>query len=139
MFGSTMSPFASRRIPASALYRSIGVETGVSSAGAHQLVTMLFDGLLEAMAEAVGAIQAGQIEAKGRALGRAVRIVEEGLKAGLNLREGGPLANDLRDLYAYTTLRLTQANLRSDLRAIEECKKLIEPLREAWISIAPKS
>jgi flagellar secretion chaperone FliS len=124
MFGSTMSPFASRRIPASALYRSIGVETGVSSAGAHQLVTMLFDGLLEA---------------KGRALGRAVRIVEEGLKAGLNLREGGPLANDLRDLYAYTTLRLTQANLRSDLRAIEECKKLIEPLREAWISIAPKS
>lgn len=138
MYGTT-SPFASRIQPASALYRSIGVETGVSSASAHQLVTMLFDGLLEAMAEAVGAIRAGQVELKGRAIGRAVRIIEEGLKSGLNLQQGGALANDLRDLYAYATLRLTQANLRSDVNAIEECKKLIEPLREAWISIAPKA
>jgi flagellar protein FliS len=53
---------------------------------------------------------------KGRAIGRAVRIVDEGLRAGLNLEAGGRLASDLHELYGYLNLRLTQANLRNDER-----------------------
>jgi flagellar protein FliS len=41
------------------------------------------------------------------AIGRAVRIVEEGLRAGLDLRAGGSLARDLHELYGYLTMRLT--------------------------------
>ena len=67
-----------------------------------------------------------------------LRIVEEGLKAGLDLKEGGRLAADLSDLYAYVELRLTQANLRNDLAALDECKRLILPLRDAWASIGPQ-
>jgi flagellar protein FliS len=44
---------------------------------------------------------------------------------------------DLRDLYAYICMRLTHANLRSDDVAVEECVKLLQPIREAWASIAP--
>ena len=39
------------------------------------------------------------------------------------------------DLYAYTSLRLMQANRRNDEEALEECRRLIEPLREAWAQI----
>jgi len=117
------------------VYRQVGVETGVANASPHQLVLMLFDGFRDALAQAHGAMQSGQVEVKGRAIGRAVRIVDEGLKAGLNLEAGGKLASDLQALYAYITLRLTQANLHNDPAALEECGRLMEPLRTAWVGI----
>ena len=139
MFSSStpQSPFGHSQSSAVA-YRRIGVETGVASASAHHLVQMLFDGFVDAVAQAKGAIASGQVQTKGRAIVRAARIVDEGLKASLDMRGGGNLAADLADLYAYVTLRLTQANLRNDARALDECLALIQPLREAWASIAPQ-
>ena len=118
-------------------YRQIGIETGVAAASPHQLVLMLFDGFNDAVAQARLALQLRQIEAKGRAIGRAARIVEEGLKASLDLKAGGKLAQDLMALYGYVTLRLTQANLHNDAAALDECVRLMEPLRSAWIAIRP--
>ena len=117
-------------------YHQVQVATGVDGASPHRLVGMLFDGLTDALAQARGAMRSGNIEVKGRAIGRAVSIVDEGLKACLNLADGGVLAADLNDLYAYITLRLTQANLANDEAALEECGQLIEPLRNAWAQIA---
>lgn len=122
---------------ASSAYRQIGVETGLAGASAHDLVRMLYDGFFDALAQARGALQAGRIEDKGRAIGRAVRIVEEGLRAALDDRQGGQLAANLKSLYAYVALRLTQANLHNDAAALDECARLIEPLRTAWQAIAP--
>ncbi|MEY4429341.1 MAG: hypothetical protein RLZZ182_2030 [Pseudomonadota bacterium] len=125
--------FSSRSV--SNAYRQIGVETGIAGAHPHSLITMLFDGALEAIAQARGAIQKGDIEAKGRVIGKAVSIVEEGLKGGLDLKSGGEIASNLHALYGYIAGRLIQANLRSDLQALEECAALLTPLRDAWISI----
>ncbi|MDM4764504.1 flagellar export chaperone FliS [Pelomonas sp. SE-A7] len=136
MYGQA-SPFAPRNLRASHLYNKIGVETDVLNASPHRLVSLLFDGLFDAMNQALGAIQHGNVELKGRSLTRAVRILDEGLKAGLNL-EAGPLAADLRDLYVYTCARLTHANLHSDPRAVQECVQLLQPIREAWAGIAPR-
>lgn len=119
-------------------YRSVGVQTGVGGATPHQLVAMLYSGLLDTLAEARGAMRAGQIQAKGAALTRAVRIVDEGLKASLS-PAGGELSRNLDALYGYISVRLTQANLRNDEAAIEECVQLIEPLRDAWASIRPQA
>lgn len=97
---------------------------------------MLLDGFLESVSQARGALAARNIEAKCRAITRAVRIVDEGLRSGLNLTEGGQLANDLNDLYNYIALRLTHANLHNDAAALEECARLIEPIRSGWIGIS---
>jgi flagellar protein FliS len=135
MFASTLSSrIASRHLP-STLYNQVGVETRVSGADPHQLVAMLFDGFQEAVAQARGALRSGDLAAKGAAIGRAVRILDEGLRAGLDLRAGGTLARDLDDLYRYLGLRLTVANLRNDEAALDECQRLMQPLREAWASI----
>ena len=119
-------------------YASVGVETAVNSASAHKLIELLFNGFMDSVAQARGFMRARQIEAKGKAIGRAAGIVEEGLKAGLNLKEGGQLAEDLALLYAYVAMRLTYANLRNDEGALDECVRLIGPLRDAWISIGPE-
>ena len=136
MFASTYpSPGALQQMRGN-LYQQVGVETGVAGATPHQLVAMLFDGFVEAISQARGAMRDGRHEVKGAAISRAVRIIEEGLRAGLDMRAGGTLARDLHDLYGYLTLRLTMANLHNDERLLEECQHLIQPLREAWTSIA---
>jgi len=135
------SPF-SRPLPAgdrnkSSLYRQVGVETSISSASPHQLVKLLIDGYFEALTDARGAIRNNDKIAKAQALSRAVRIVDEGLKASLDLNAGGELAQNLHALYSYMCLRLTQANLNSDEAALDECQSLMEPIRDAWTSITP--
>ncbi len=126
------NPFAPTVGP---LYRQVRAEAGVHAATPHRLVAMLFEGLLEAIAQARGALQAGQVQAKGAAIGRAVAILEEGLRGGLDL-SAGPLAQDLNRLYSYLSTRLTLANLRSDDRLLQECQSLVRPLQEAWAAIA---
>jgi flagellar protein FliS len=137
MYASMSTPFGRSRTPGNA-YRMVGVETGVVTGSPHQLVAMLFEGFMDSVAQARGALAQGNVEAKGKAVGRAVRIIEEGLKAGLDVTGGGQLAADLRDLYDYVTLRLTQANLRNDDKLLEECRSLIEPLQTAWVAIGPQ-
>ena len=131
------SPAASRQL--GGMSRQVGVETQVSGATPPALVMMLFDGYLDAVAQARGALREGRTEAKGQAIGRAVRILEEGLRAGLNLKSGGALAADLDDLYSYLARRLTLANVRNDEAALDECQRLVQPLREAWLSITPQA
>lgn len=138
MFADTLA--VSRSGPSLAnAYRMVGAETGVSGATPHKLVQMLFDGFHEAVAQARGALRNRMIEAKGRAISRALRIVDEGLHAGLNLSAGGKLAADLDALYTYVSLRLTHANLHNDEAALDECVALIEPIRSAWAAIGPQA
>jgi flagellar protein FliS len=120
------------------LYQTVKVDTGVSSASPHRLVDLLFEEFLASCSRARGAIRGGDVQGKGRAIGRAVRIIEEGLRAGLNLEAGGALARDLHDLYRYVTVRLTHANLKSDEDAIAECVGLVQPLHDAWRAIGPQ-
>lgn len=138
---ATASPF-SRPVPAgersmSGLYRQVGVETSISSASPHQLVKLLLDGFFDAVAESRGHMRKKDVEAKAKAITRAIRIVDEGLKASLDSRAGGELANNLHGLYTYVCLRLTQANLSNDEAALDECVSLMEPIREAWGAITP--
>lgn len=119
------------------LYHAVKVDTGVGSASPHRLVEILFEEFLASCARGRGAIASGNVQEKGHAIGRAARIIEEGLRAGLNLEAGGQLAHDLHELYRYVTLRLTQANLKSDDAAVAECIALIQPLYDAWRAIGP--
>lgn len=129
--------YARPRNPAMA-YQRVHIEAQIGgSATPHRLVSMLFDGALEAMNNAKGAIASRDIEAKGRAISRAVSIVDGGLRVSLDTNSGGKLAQDLNALYGYILHRLTYANLKSDIHAIDECIRLLQPIREAWNAIEP--
>jgi flagellar protein FliS len=138
---ATALPFSSpaARQALGGLYQQVRVESKVAAASPHELVAMLFEGYMEALAQARGALRENKHEPKCAAIGRAVRILEEGLRAGLDLRAGGSLARDLDELYAYLAMRLTLANLRNDEAALEECQRLMRPLHEAWLAIADEA
>ena len=131
---SPPSPFATSSSRASAMYSKIGLETMVFNASPHRLVAMLFDGVFESMSQAIIGIQTRNNELKSRNLIRCVRILDEGLKSALNM-DAGSLSKDLNDLYAYLCMRLTYANLHSDVDAIMECRNLLQPVKDAWLSI----
>lgn len=113
-------------------YKKIGVETSVSHASAHDLVDMLFDGLLMAVRSARVALAAGDVKNKCANIVSAVRILEEGLKGALNTEQGGQLAANLQELYGYCVVRMTQANARNDMAALDEVLRLIEPVASGW-------
>ena len=127
--------FTSVNSRAASAYKRVSADTGVSTADPHQLVVMLFDGLMQSLNAAHGAMERGEIEAKGQAIGKAVRILEEGLKAGLNMAQGGELAKNLNGLYGYAAQRLTMANLRNDRALVTEVIGLIEPVADSWKQI----
>lgn len=121
---------------AASAYRQVGVQSGIEGASPHLLIKMLFDGLVQSLNAARGAMSRGDVAEKGRQLGKAVRILEEGLKGGLNTAGGGELATNLAALYDYCVARLTHANMRGDIAAVEEVVKLVTPVAEGWNQIA---
>lgn len=119
---------------AAAAYGRMAVESG-NTASSHTLVKMLFDGLEQALNASRGAIERGDIEEKGRQLGKAVRILEEGLKAGINLEKGGELAENLYKLYEYCIVELTKANARNDEKLVQVVADILKPVMTGWSDI----
>ena len=121
-----------------AAYRQVNVETLVHGASPHQLVALLFDELMRNLTSARSALTRGDMTTKGAAIGKCVRVLEEGLKAGLNAQAGGTLAASLRTLYDGIIMRLTLANLRNDDMLLDEAQRLIHPIQDAWQEIGRK-
>jgi len=90
----------------------------------------------DAVALANASLQGRNIPAKCEAISKAIAIIDGGLKASLDLKVGGELAQNLSDLYAYMTQRLLHANLKNDLAALEEVSILLQQLGSAWATLA---
>ncbi|CAQ84703.1 MULTISPECIES: flagellar export chaperone FliS [Photorhabdus] len=122
---------------ASQLYAQIDVESEIMNASPYQLIQILFNGALSALRRAIILMEQGNIAEKGAAISKAINIIDNGLKQGLNNEKGGELAHNLASLYDYMTQRLLQANLRNDETAITEVIKLLTEISEAWRQIGP--
>jgi flagellar protein FliS len=127
--GNTMNAYK-----AAQNYSSLKVHSGVEAASPHRLIQMLFEGVLERLAQAKGAMQQRQVARKGELIGKAINIVG-GLQGSLNDKEGGDLATNLDSLYDYIIRRLMQANYENDPVILDECGRLLSELKSAWDAI----
>jgi flagellar secretion chaperone FliS len=116
-------------------YQSVAVQTAVGTADPHRMTLLLYDGAIEAIRLAQAHMGTRRVAAKCEAIGKAVCIVEEGLKASVDRAAGGVLAERLVALYDYIEMRLLQANLRNDRKGLEEAGALLGDLRSAWAQI----
>jgi flagellar protein FliS len=127
--------FGSRQTGANA-YAKVGMETGVVAASPHKLIVMLFDGALVALSTALNGMQSGNIGEKGKSISKAIMIIDSGLRAALDKKAGGDIAEGLDSLYEYMSGRLLTANITNDTGIIEEVQRLLTELRDAWNAIA---
>lgn len=116
-------------------YSSVKVQSSVTDASPHRLVQMLFEGALERIAQAKGAMARNEIARKGELINKAINIVG-GLSGSLNDNEGGELAANLDSLYDYIMRRLVQANSENDPAILDECGRLLGELKASWDGIA---
>ena len=91
-------------------YAKVGLETSVISASPHKLIVLLYDGALAAIKSAANHMAAGRIAEKGEAIGKALDIINNGLRASLDKKGGGEIAANLDSLYVYMAQRLLTAS-----------------------------
>jgi flagellar secretion chaperone FliS len=124
-----------------AQYRSVrnhGLVTGASPA---RLVQIMFEQILAHLAMAQGCM--GRIDnnlplndviAKGQALGKAIRLIDQ-LNNTLDMERGQKIAENLRALYVYMLARLTMANVTNDSRIVAEVASLLQKVKTGWDQI----
>lgn len=110
-----------------------GVVSEVEGATPHRLIQMLYEGGLQKIAIAKGAIQRKDVVVKGENIGKAINIVG-GLRASLDLSQG-EIATNLDNLYDYIERRLLEANLKSDAAILDEVSGLLREVKTAWDAI----
>jgi flagellar protein FliS len=110
-------------------------QTQVQSRTPLELVVMLYDGALQSLAKARAAIERRDIAARRDALSHAMAIISE-LQSTLNLEQGGAVAASLDELYTYCSLRLLDGAMKNDTAPIDEVRRLLTTLRDAWQTIA---
>lgn len=99
------------------------------------LINLCYDGMISSLKLARAAYNAKDYEAKGKALLKAMDILHE-LNASLDLKKGGEVAMNLRNLYGYIDRLLTEADLKRDLVLLDRTICMLEELGSAWRSIA---
>lgn len=117
-------------------YKQVNLETSVSQASPHQLIVLLFDGALNAIRLAELHMQKGNIPDKGKAISKAINIIDNGLKSSLDLNQGGEIAENLDQLYQYISQQLVLANLHNDSKKLQTCFDLLDNIAQAWREIA---
>lgn len=127
MFGAFNSPVAA--------YKSVGLETTVTSADPHQLILLLFEGAKLAIFDAKQHMAENHVAEKGMAISKAIDIITNGLRASLDLEKGGELAAQLAALYEYMATRLLFANLKNNSAALDEVVSLLGEIHSAWAEI----
>jgi flagellar protein FliS len=102
----------------------------VTTASPQRLLVMLYDRLALDLERGESALLAGDRAAASEQLQHAQEIVLE-LQASLrvDIWDGGPR---LASLYSWLISELVKANVKGDLRRVGDCRKIVEPLRDAW-------
>lgn len=106
-------------------------QTAINSATPLGLVLMLYDAAVTSLDRAIQAVQAGQIEARTKAINRILGVVGE-LESALKVDQGGEVAKILQDFYAYARIQaITAAAENSDVK-LQQLRGHFSTLREAW-------
>jgi len=115
-------------VPA-ATVRARYVGDAVQTTSPVRLLTMLYDRLVQDLATAETSLSTDPFGAR-RCLDHSLDILSE-LRASLDVAawEGGP---GLARLYAYLISEVIGANVAGDAARVAACRRIVEPLRDAW-------
>lgn len=97
----------------------------------ERITLALYDGALMAIKRAQQASAEGQVAARGEQLSKALAIIGE-LAASLAMDKGGELAENLRDLYEFSTFELLDASLHDDVEKMKNVEAVIQEIRDGW-------
>lgn len=104
-------------------------QNAVFTATPEELTLMLYDGCIKFMNMAKYHIENGNIQKSHESLIRAQNIIYE-LIGTLDYKY--EIASNFRKLYDFVLSRLIDANLRKEVKPIEEALEIVTELRNTW-------
>ena len=102
----------------------------ILNAPPEQLTLMLYNGCLKFIDDGKEAIDNRDYEAANNYLQRAQRIISE---FRLTLNFDYEISHQLLPLYNYAYDRLVEGNIKSDNKKVDEGRRIISELRDAWV------
>ena len=115
-------------------YKKTNLEAELSFADPHRVIQMMYEGLIERLSQAKGAIMRHDYEYKADRISKAVGIIN-GLQSALDNRSNPELGQRMFALYDYMKELLTKASVSLDTAPIDEVINLILPIKQAWDQI----
>lgn len=115
-------------------YAAIHNESIADEASPHKLIQMLMSGFLMRVNAAKGAIQRNDFQEKSLRISQATGIIG-GLIDGLDMENGGDIADNLNSLYDYINRRLFQASAENNVEILDEVCGLMREVQTAWNAI----
>lgn len=107
----------------------------IESVTPHQVITLLLDGALERIDQAISRISDGDIDEAAILIQKTMGIVS-GLRDSLDLEQGGDIANNLDALYEYILARLEAISIDEPLVTLKEVKALLNEIYGGWKGIS---
>jgi flagellar protein FliS len=120
--------------PGLSAYTQTNIESIVHEATPHKLIDMLFKGAKDVLAQAIGAIERNDFEAKSKKISKAAEIILN-LQTYLDKDKGGEVADNLNELYTYMATSLIDANRLNDTEKLREIASLIDAVSDGWSSL----
>jgi len=118
-------------------------KVSLQTASQVQLVVKLYEGAIKFLEKARSGFDfddpIDRIQTIHNHIPKAQEIIHE-LNITLDMEQGGEMATQLRELYQYFDKRLFEANMKKDVKILEEVIERLTTLLEAWeeISQGPK-
>jgi flagellar secretion chaperone FliS len=107
----------------------------MQTAAPGQLVLMLLDGAIRFLDKAEHGFALDDPAEANQTIHNNIQRTQEilhELNMSLDLKQGGELACTLRDLYEYMDHRLSHSNLRKEADGLNETRRHLNTLRDAW-------
>lgn len=115
-------------------YKRTNLEAELSVADPHRVIQMMYEGLIERLSQAKGAILRNDFEYKANRLNKAIGIIN-GLQTALDIKNNPELGQRMNALYDYMKSQLDKASVSLDVGLIDEVINLILPIKQAWDQI----
>jgi flagellar protein FliS len=118
-------------------YQNVSVKSNLASADPHQVITLMYNGLLESLAQAKGAIERNNYEKKSTLLTKSINILQS-LKNSLDRESEPEISQNFDQLYSFCIDCIHGASHSLDITAIDQVINFLSPLRDAWQEMPEK-
>ena len=114
-------------------------QTTVMVSSSVGLVILLFDRLLQLLAEAKRCLVSRDIPARSEAISKSIEIIEIGLISSLDVRQGGDIAARLKIHYDVWIAKLFNANMKASVELLDEVEQEVQTIKSAFSQIEQAS
>jgi flagellar protein FliS len=105
-------------------------ENSIYTSSKEELTLMLYNGLIKFIMQAINAIEKKKFDIANEKITRAEAIISEFINT---IDKSFDISKDMIELYTYMNKRLLDANLKKDIKILNEVLDLSKEFRNTWV------